>query len=61
MADEQIHQADELGHEEDERKDNEAEKRMTKNFADDVTVQNAHGANGECSTAVDLGPGGRAQ
>jgi hypothetical protein len=24
---------------------------MTKNFADDIAVKNAHGANRECSTA----------
>ena len=61
MPDEQIHQADKLGHEEDERKDNEAEEGMAKNFADNVTIQNAHGANGECSTAVHLRPERRAQ
>ena len=61
MPDEQIHQADELGHEEDESKDNEAEESMAKNFADNVTVQDAHGMNGECSMAVDLRPERRAQ
>jgi hypothetical protein len=60
MADEQLHQADKLRHKENECKDHEAEERMAENFADDVTVQDAHGANGECNTPAGSGPERRA-
>ena len=50
MAHQQLHEANQLRNKEDEREDNEAKERMTKNFADDITIQYAHGANAECST-----------
>ena len=49
MAHEQFHQPDELWDEKDEREDNEAQERMTKNFANDVAIQNAHEAAAKCS------------
>jgi hypothetical protein len=51
MADNQFHQADKLRNEKDKREDNEAQERMTKNFADDVAIQDAHEANAKCSMA----------
>ena len=42
MPHEQFHEANELGNEKDEREDNEAQERMTKNLANDVAVQNTH-------------------
>ncbi len=52
MAHEELHQADQLRHEEDEGKDDEPEECVAENFADDVAVQDAHGANGECNTVM---------
>jgi len=34
---------------------------MTENFADDIAVKNAHGANRECSTAIAAPPGRRSR
>jgi len=34
---------------------------MTENFADDVAIQNAHGANRECSTGTVAAPERSAQ
>ena len=53
MADEQLHEADELGNEENEGEDNESECGVTKNFTDDIAVQYAHDANGECNTQAE--------
>ena len=50
MADEQLHEANELGDEEDESEDDKSEEGVAENFADNVTVQYAHDANGECNT-----------
>ena len=46
VAYEQLHQSYELRDEEHEREDDEAEERMAGDFADDVTVQDAHGQSG---------------
>jgi hypothetical protein len=54
VADEQLHEADKLRYEEDKGEDDESEERVTKNFADNVTVQYAHVANGECNTREEL-------
>jgi hypothetical protein len=50
MANEKLHEPDKLWNEKDKSEDDEAEERMTKNFADDVTIQDAHEAFAECST-----------
>src|SRR5262249_1526539 len=50
MAYEEFHEADQLRNEKDKREDDEAKERMTKNFADDVPIQDAHEAFAECST-----------
>lgn len=50
MADEKLHKPDKLWNEKDKSEDDEAQERMTKNFADDVTIQDAHEAFAECST-----------
>ena len=55
MPHQQFHQADELRNEKDKREDNEAQERMTKNFANDVAVKNAHEAKIESSTLY-VGP-----
>jgi hypothetical protein len=54
VADEKLHEADQLRDEEDKGEDDESEERVTKNFADNVTVQYAHVANGECNTREEL-------
>ncbi len=53
MAHKKLHKADKLGNKKDEREDNEAQERMTKNFANDVTIQDAHEAIAECSMVQD--------
>ncbi len=52
MTHEEFHQANELRDEEDQGEDNKSEEAVTENFADDVAVQDAHGANGECNTVA---------
>ena len=42
MADEKLHEADQLRDEEDKGEDDESEEGVAKNFADNVTVQYAH-------------------
>ena len=42
-----------MWNEEDEGEDGESEKRVARNFADDVSVQDAHGARAKCSTALE--------
>ena len=54
VANEQLHQTDELRNEEDKGEDDESEERVAKNFADNVAVQYAHEANGECNTREEL-------
>jgi hypothetical protein len=39
-----------LGHEKYKGKDDESEECVAENFTDDIPVQDAHEANGECST-----------
>lgn len=51
MTDKQPHQSNQLGHEENESKYGDSEECVTKNFTNDIAVQDAHGANRECSTA----------
>jgi len=52
MADQQLHQANELRHEKYEGKDNKSEECVAENLAEYIAVQDAHGANGECNTAA---------
>jgi hypothetical protein len=49
MADENFHEADELGDEEDKGEDEEAEQGVTGNFVGDVTIEDAHEAKGQCN------------
>jgi len=42
VADEKLHETDQLRDEEDEGEDDESEEGVAKNFADNVTVQYAH-------------------
>jgi len=51
MTYKQLHQLNKLGHEENERKYGDSEECVTKDFTNDITVQDAHGANRECNTA----------
>ena len=53
MTHEELHEADKLRNEKDEREDNEAQERMTKNLANDVAIQDAHEAIAECNMAKD--------
>ena len=54
MPHEQCGQANELGHEENKSENDKSKERMTKNFADNVAVQDAHDKNAECSTSAAL-------
>jgi hypothetical protein len=51
VADKQLHQLHQLRHEENECKYGDSEECVTKNFTNDIAVQDAHGANRECNTA----------
>ena len=51
MAHQELHESNQLRHEKYECEDDKSEECMTENFADDIAVKNAHGANRECSTA----------
>jgi hypothetical protein len=46
MADEELHEANELGNEENEGKDEEAEEGVASYFASNIAVENAHGEKG---------------
>ncbi len=52
MTDKKLHQADKLRNEKNKSEDDKPKNGVSENFADDVTVQDAHGANRECSTAA---------
>ena len=52
MTDEQLHQPHQLRHEEYKGEDGKSEECVAENFADDIPVQDAHDANGECSTVA---------
>lgn len=49
MANEDLHELDELGNEENECEDEKSEEGMTGDFAGDVTIKKAHGEKGECN------------
>jgi len=49
VADEQLHQADELGYEENESEDEEAKKRVSDDFANNVAIEDAHDGKGQCN------------
>ena len=51
MTNQELHEPNQLWYEKYECEDDESEECMTENFADDITVKNAHGAKRECSTA----------
>jgi len=51
VTDKQLHQLNKLGHEENECKYGESEECVTKNFTNNIAVQDAHNANRECNTA----------
>ena len=57
MADENFHEADELGDEEDKREDEETEQGVAGDFAGNVTIEDAHEAKGECNMG-EIGHGG---
>jgi hypothetical protein len=52
MTDEKLHQLNKLRHEKNESKYGESEECVTKNFTNDIAVEDAHGANRECNTAL---------
>ena len=52
MTDKKLHQADKLRNEKNKSKNDKPKNGVPENFADDVAVQDAHGANRECSTAA---------
>jgi hypothetical protein len=51
MTNQEFHEPNQLRHKKHECEDDKSEECMTENFADDIAVKNAHGANRECSTA----------
>ena len=52
VADEEFHETNEFGNEKDEGKDNQAEKGVADDFTDDVTIEDAHVAKGECNMGM---------
>lgn len=54
MADKQLHQADQLGNEQNEREDDKSQERMTYDFENNVAVQDAHGGKPECNMVARL-------
>ena len=52
MADEQRGQSHQLRYEKHKRENHEPKERMTKYFADDVAIQNAHDGNAECNMSL---------
>jgi hypothetical protein len=51
MTHKQLHQSNKLRHEENERKYGKSEECVTKNFTNDIAVEDAHDATRECNTA----------
>ena len=51
MTDKQLHQLNKLGHKENECEYGESEECVSKNFTNNIAVQDAHNANRECNTA----------
>ena len=49
MAHEEFHEADELGDEEHEGEDKKAQEGVADDFANNVTIEDAHGAKGQCN------------
>lgn len=49
VADEDLHEADELGNKEDEGEDQKAKERVASDFAGDVAIEDAHREKGECN------------
>jgi hypothetical protein len=49
MADKQLHQADQLGNEQNEGEDDKSQERMTYDFENNVAVQDAHSGKPECN------------
>jgi len=49
MADENLHETDELGNKEDKGENEETKQGVAGNFAGDVTIEDAHEAKGECN------------
>ena len=49
MADENLHEFDELGDEENEGEDDESEESVANDFAGDIAVEKTHGQKGECN------------
>jgi hypothetical protein len=52
MTDKKLHQADKLRNKKNKTKNDKPKDGVPEDFADDVAVQDAHGANRECSTAA---------
>jgi hypothetical protein len=49
MTDKELHEANEFGNEEDKGEDEESEEGMANDFTDNIAIQDAHGAKGECN------------
>ena len=49
VTNEELHQADELGDEQHEGEDEETQESVTYNFADNIAIEDAHGARGQCN------------
>jgi len=49
VAHEKFHEANELGNEEDKSENDEAEEGVANDFTNDVTIEDAHVAKGECN------------
>ena len=53
MANENLHELDELRNEEDESEDEESQEGVTDNFAGDIAIEKTHGEKGECNMEGD--------
>jgi hypothetical protein len=49
VADEDLHELDELGDKENERENEESKKGVTRDFASDIAVEETHERKGECN------------
>ena len=52
MTDKKLHQAHQLRNKKNKSEDDKPKDGVPEDFADDVAVQDAHGANRECSTVM---------
>ncbi len=55
VADEELHETDELGNEKNEGEDEEAKESVADDFTNNVAIEDAHGKKGQCNMGRDCG------